>query len=311
MTTKSSQLWADITASLFSQIDDEFLSTFRAPGGANRRLAAWDPFDKSMRYYKFLLFNIARRKPREFFDAYRRVGNTGTGSPVTVAVADCQVDIDYLFAVEEFLFLRDHLDLSAVSKIVEVGAGFGRTCHAILSLADSIREYTIVDLPEVLKLSQAYLRRAAPDRFDRVRFIANDDVAAWRGVRSDLVINIDSFQEMPPDVIDEYMDGIVSGASAFYCKNPIGKYEPQCVGLPELSADQLLDVYSLGYSRTILDLFDERDLAAARDTYLSAYRPKAGANWQLVADEPMNMFPYVHHALYAVRHSRSSSNATT
>ncbi len=306
MTTKSSRLWADITASLFSRIDAEFLESFRAPGGANRRLAAWDPFDKSMRYYKFLLFNIARGKPREFFDLYRRVGTTGTGGPVTVTVADCRVDIDYLFAVEEFQFLRERLDLGMVSKVVEIGAGFGRTCHALLSLAPAIREYTIVDLPQVLNLSQAYLRRAAPALVDRVRFVANDDVAAWRGVRSDLAINIDSFQEMPPGVIDEYMNGIVAGASAFYCKNPIGKYKPECVGLPELSPEQLLDVYSLGYSRTVLDLFDERELAAAREAYLSDYRPRGGAGWRLVADEPMSMFPYVHHALYAVNDSRSS-----
>ena len=48
-----SELWTNITSSLFSKIDDVFIGTFRAPGGANSRLAAWDPLDKSMRYYNF------------------------------------------------------------------------------------------------------------------------------------------------------------------------------------------------------------------------------------------------------------------
>jgi len=297
MTKKSSQLWTEITSSLFSTIDDSFLDTFRSPGGANRRLAAWDPFDKSMRYYKFLLFNAAKQKPHEFFDALRRLRNTGTGKPVTVSVADCQIDIDYLFAVEEFLFLHEHMNLNTVKKVVEIGAGFGRTCHAILSLVNSVEEYTIVDLPAVLNLSQAYLKKAAPDYFDRVTFIESDDTHAWHTLQPDLVINIDSFQEMPPEVVDGYMSKIISASSSFYCKNPTGKYKPECVGLPALTPGELLDVYSLGYCQKVFDLFDERELSAAREFYLSAYQP-SGVGWRLVADAPMSMYPYFHHALY-------------
>lgn len=295
MKTKSSQLWTEITSSLFSKVDDSFLDAFRSPGGANRRLAAWDPFDRSMRYYKFLLFNVARQKPQEFFDAYRKLRNTGTGKPVTVSVADCQIDIDYLLAVEEFLFLHAHMNLSALKKVVEIGAGFGRTCHAILSLVNSIEEYTIVDLPAVLKLSHAYLKKVVPGSFDRVIFIEND-TEAWHSLQPDLTINIDSFQEMPLEAVEEYMSKIVSASSSFYCKNPTGKYKPECVGLPELTSGELLDVYSLGYCQNVFDLFDEHELSAAREFYLSAYKPRGG--WKLVADAPMSMFPYYHHALY-------------
>ncbi len=151
-------------------------------------------------------------------------------------MADCQIDIDYLFAVEEFLFLHEHMNLHTVKKVVETDAGFGRTCHAILRLVDSVEEYTIVDLPDVLKLSQAYLKCTVPDYFDRITFVANDDVEAWSDLQPDLAINIDSFQEMPPEVIDEYMSKIISASSSFYCKNPTSKYTPECVGLPALTA---------------------------------------------------------------------------
>lgn len=294
---KSSRLWTDIASSLFSKIDDSFLETFRSPGGANRRLAAWDPFDKSMRYYKFLLFSVASQKPHEFFAAYQKLRCTGIGKPVIVTVSDCQIDIDYLFAVEEFLFLKKHMNFTVIKNVVEIGAGFGRTCHAILSLSDSVDNYTIVDLPAVLKLSQAYLKRAIPDLFERVTFISADDAKAWQTLQPDLAINIDSFQEMPPKVIDGYMEKIISPSSFFYCKNPTGKYRPDCVGLPALTANELLDVYSLGYCQTLFDLFDQRQLRSARESYLKAYQPPG--SWTLAADAPMSMFPYVHHALYA------------
>jgi putative sugar O-methyltransferase len=300
--TKTSDLWASITASLFSKIDDEFLRSFRAPGGANARLAAWDPFDKSMRYYKFLLFNAARKKSRKFHSAYRKLGNTNLGNPISVSVSGSQVDIDYLFAVEEFLFLDSHMDLGGLKRIVEIGAGFGRTCHTLLSQVPTIKNYTIVDLPEVLSLSREYLARAIPDHYPKIDFVECNDTGRWHHLKTDLAINIDSFQEMKPAVIDEYMAFLISSSKSFYCKNPTGKYKPESVGLPALKPDELLDVFALGYCRNVFDLFDQKALSVARKHYLKSYQPpsqpKAGREWKLLADKATEMFPYFHHVLY-------------
>lgn len=86
MTAKDSDLWVNIAQSLFGHIDDSFIETLRAPGGTNRRLAAWDPYDRSTRYYKFLLFHIARQKLVTFFDANRQLRNTTLGKPTFVTV---------------------------------------------------------------------------------------------------------------------------------------------------------------------------------------------------------------------------------
>lgn len=292
----SSKLWQELASTLFSRIDDNFLGTFRAPGGANQRLAAWDPLDRSTRYYKTLLYNVAKQQPAEFFDAYRKLKNTSIGNPVTISVGGCQIDIDYLLAVEEQLFLKRHASLDSLKQVVEIGAGFGRTCHAILSLTDSVERYVIVDLPAMLKLSRAYLKLASPDHLRRVEFIECDDVAAWQRLRPDLTINIDSFQEMPPELIDRYMSGLIQKSASFYCKNPIGKYKPGCVGLPPPADFDLNEVYALGYCRTVFDLFDDEALVSARRAYLAAYRPPGA--WKLAADMPTSIFSYVHHALY-------------
>jgi putative sugar O-methyltransferase len=304
MTTQSSNLWRQIVTSLFSDVDEEFLESFRSPGGANSRLAVWDPYDKSMRYYKFLLYNTARAKTAEFFDLYGRLENVGLGRPVSVRIAQCDINVDYLLAVEEYQFIQRNLELSRVQTVVEIGAGFGRTCHAILTLAPAIETYTIIDPPEVLALSRTYLQRAAPALFDKIEFLDCNEPSLFQGRTADLGINIDSFQEMLPDVIDSYMAKVIANCGAFYCKNPTGKYAPHVVGLPELSPEQIQDVYSLGYCREVFDLFDDEALAAAARKYLVAYLPCGvqGANdsrdWKTVAEEPMEMFRYLHHALY-------------
>lgn len=299
MTTKISNLWSDITLNLFQNIDQQFVSSFREPGGPNSRLAAWDPYDKSMRYYKFLLYNIAHGKPKNFFDAYKKIKNVNIGQPIAINVRGCDINIDHLFAVEEVLFIGSHVK-GEIKSIVEIGAGFGRTCQAFLSIEPGLDSYTIIDLPHVLNLSRLYLKNAIPEFYDKVNFI--DCMADPIGIEDiDLVINIDSFQEMAPSTIDWYMQDIVSKSKAFYCKNPTGKYLPETVGLKNINHEQLKDVYSLGYRREVIDLFDESDLNNAAQKYLQAYLPphsKDGGTWSLVADEAMQMFPYLHNALY-------------
>ena len=302
MTTEPSNLWSDITTTLFSNIDDDFVNSFRLPGGANARLAAWDPYDKSMRYYKFLLYNTARSKSSEFFEAYRRIESVNIGNPVSVNIDGCDINIDHLFAVEEALFIRSAIE-SEIRSVVQIGAGFGRTCQTLLSVNPLIDLYTIIDLPEVLNLSKLYLKKAIPELINKVEFIdCRSNVP--KGMTADLAINIDSFQEMTPVAIDGYMRDIISTCKAFYCKNPTGKYLPNIVGLQNISQEKLEDVYSLGYCRDVFDLYNDKALNRAAQHYLMAYMPPTpekcddGGQWRLVAEEAMIMFPYFHHALY-------------
>lgn len=296
MTTKRSELWTKITESLFSKIDDQFIKNFRSPGGANSRLAAWDPYDKSMRYYKFLLFNISRNKDITFFDSYKKIGNTNIGNPIIVKVNDCDIDIDYLFSIEEYIFLTKHLDSKMIRNVVEIGAGFGRTCHALLNLIESIDEYVIIDLPEIIKLSSTYLKKVIPNHFHKIKFVENTNEELIKTLKPDLVINVDSFQEMPVDVIDNYIKILVLNSNFFYTKNPIGKYNPLNVGLPDLKPEQLLDVYNLGFCQDVYDIFDENVLKIGREKYCELYRPDI--SWKIIAEEPVEIFPYLHNVLY-------------
>jgi hypothetical protein len=295
MSIEVSNLWKSLCANVFSDTNDAFIEEFRRPGGANNRLAAWDPLDRSMRYFKFLLYALAERQPERFFILYRALGNVGIGQPVSVSLRDCDINIDYFLSIDEFLFLESAIDLKSARTVVEIGAGFGRTCHTLFSLCD-FDQYIIVDLPQVLALSKAVLAKVIPQHYGKIRFIDATLEKEWDGLAADLAINIDSFQEMPPATIDVYMNRIVRNCRYFYVKNPTAKYDPGSIGLPSIELHRLHDVFSLGYCRDVIDIFNDAALESARPAYIDAYRP--APDWRLLAERPMAMFAYYHHALY-------------
>src|SRR5216684_9182954 len=117
----SSKLWEKLAQQEFANIDDDFLKNFRAPGSANR-FVAWNPYERSTRYLKFLLFSVAQKQSEEFFEAYKKLGDCNLGNPLSIRHSDCDINADYLAAVEEWEFLSASSGLDDVNNIVEIGA---------------------------------------------------------------------------------------------------------------------------------------------------------------------------------------------
>jgi len=297
---KTSKLWDNLVRNQFAKIDGSFLSTFREPGNANNRLAAWDPYDKSMRYFKFLFFHQLQAKDRTFLSNYAKIGTTSLGNPVTLTAASGQaINLDHFFSIEEFTFLDAHLDFTEIDHVLEIGAGFGRTAQALIKLVKNLKSYTIVDLPEILALSCGYLEQVLDqDEFAKLHFV--DALSLTKEQRDfppcDLVINIDSFQEMPRQTIEYYFQRFINAARFFYSKNAIGKYKPESVGLHGVDENHLLDVFSLGLSTEVIDIFDPQELSRARARHVEEYRPRS--DFTVIAQEPLGIFPYYHNVLY-------------
>lgn len=297
---KTSKLWDSLAKDKFANIDESFLANFREPGNANNRLAAWDPFDRSMRYFKFLLFHQIQAKDSSFFSNYAKIGLTSLGNPTTLnAPSGEAINLDHFFSIEEFTFLNANLNFDKIDNVVEIGAGFGRTAQALIKLVVNIKRYTIIDIPEVLSLSHSYLEKVlSKDEFAKLDFVnallLPKDIHDLQSV--DLVINIDSFQEMPKETIKFYFERIVSKARFFYSKNAVGKYRPESVGLYDVNEQQLLDVFSLGLSTDVIDIFSERELVRARQKHVEQYRPSK--QYTIIAQEPLGIFPYYQNVLY-------------
>ncbi|MCC6658319.1 MAG: putative sugar O-methyltransferase [Rhodocyclaceae bacterium] len=309
---ESSQLWKQLSQELFHNVGDDFLRNFREPGKANNRLAAWDPFDGTMRFFKFLLFNQCKAKPDAFFEHYRRLGDTQIGNPVTIRVVrqgmPVDVNLDHFFSIEEFSFLAENIDLAEIGHVIEIGAGFGRTAHALLKLCSTVETYTIIDLPNVLKLSSLYLEAVLDEQeFAKLKFVDAMGIADSKALNcgaADLVINIDSFQEMKPEVIDFYMNNIASHARFFYSKNAIGKYRPETIGLPSSLEAETNEIFQLGRSREIIDIFCNSELEVARTRHMDAYRPSAF--FRVIGEAPLDVFPYYHNTLYARNYGQAA-----
>jgi putative sugar O-methyltransferase len=297
---KTSKLWESLAKNQFGKIDDSFIANFREPGNANNRLAAWDPYDKSMRFFKFLFFNQIKTKNKSFFSNYKKIGSTSLGNPVTLkGPSGEEINLDHFFSIEEYDFLSANLNFDQIQHVVEIGAGFGRTAQALIKLVGNIRKYTIVDIPEVLSLSLGYLEKVlSKEEFAKLEFVnalsLTENYHDFHQV--DLVINIDSFQEMPQETIKYYFELAINNSQFFYSKNTVGKYRPESIGLYDINEEQLLDVFALGLSTDVINIFNEEELVRARKKHVEQYRPSK--MFTAIAQEPLGIFPYYLNVLY-------------
>jgi putative sugar O-methyltransferase len=288
-----SELWKDLTRDLYSDISEQFLDGFRKPESAANRFSTWPPKEATFRYYLTLLFNQIRKKDVSFFDKYKKIGNTNIGQPLCVHAHGLGINLDYLTSIEEYDFLSSSMKLSNVKSVIEIGAGFGRTAHTCLKLLPNIERYTIVDLEPMLVLSKGYLTKAlSTEELKKISFISSND-ASLAHEKYNLAINIDSFQEMPKQTIENYMKNLFSKSDYVYIKNPVCKYAPELLGIENAV---LQDVFSLGLMTEVANIFDEDELGQARRLYVERYCPSKLFN--LIEAMPSELFSYYHHALY-------------
>ncbi len=264
-------------------------------GDVNFKLGLWDPGTNGVRYLKSLIYNLAERLDEADWARLHRIRNRRTGRPIEVRTHGEPVCMDYLQAVLELGFMSRHVVLDGAA-VLEVGVGFGRTCHAVLANHD-VAEYCIVDLDNSLELARAHLRQALDDEdFMKVRLMRAADLEQALGEsRFDLCVNIDSFAEMDPDIVRDYLRFIAGHCRHLYVKNPVGKYfDPSLdghAGGRELVAMAL----STGLLRDVIDIHDSDAVREQSTAFVSAYRP---AGWARIADAWAPPWSYYWQALY-------------
>lgn len=93
--------------------------------------------------------------------------------------------------------------------IVEIGGGYGGQC-LIFSLLFKFKSYTIIDLPEALRLTSKYLHA---HNISNVNYVACADVSK---INADLVISNYAFTECSKEVQDSYVINIISNCHRGY-----------------------------------------------------------------------------------------------
>jgi len=156
-------------------------------------------------------------------------GYVFNGHVVSTTVLNCQHAIN--------TFLKENIMQRLESKptrthILEIGGGYGALAYHINKIIKNTT-YVIVDLPETLLFSAVYLSLCLPKQsiyiYDRQTFpvsasnnfsgydfvlLPNYSIDYIKKMRFDLVINMQSFQEMRPAQLDIYLDfiyGVLDG----------------------------------------------------------------------------------------------------
>lgn len=121
------------------------------------------------------------------------------GSPTTLRYIKVLIDVLNLF------------DVGKIKTVTEVGIGYGGQCRILMD-ALTIQRYNLVDLPEVLALTEKFL-----DAFNLsgdVRYI--DGTHIYHDAPCDLFISDYAFSELAKPAQDVYIDKIISKAKAGY-----------------------------------------------------------------------------------------------
>jgi len=290
-----SALWERNNATVMTEAATADLSEFKSTR-VNFKLALWDPATNGVRYLKTLINTVAAGLSPSNWARLRRIRNRHVGRPISVVYDGEMVCLDYVMAVHELEFIASRVDLDGMA-VLEIGAGYGRTCHAIMSNHD-LASYTIIDLEPALRLSRAYLREVLDDEnFARIRFHTVNEVdELFEAHEFGLCINIDSFAEMNPETVLAYLGRIAARCRYLYVNNPVGKYLDKSLDGHSQGADVVALAMQAGLLRDIVDIHDNRAVEARSEDFVAAYRP--AENWYCVADSRAVPWPFYWQALY-------------
>lgn len=138
----------------------------------------------------------------------------GAFGAVAYEIAGRQISRDLLDSILEINFLDRHLNIVSrpSHSVLDIGAGYGRLAHQMLTAIPSLENYLCADaIPESSFVCEYYLRyRGLEGRFKMVP--APEIDAALDLARADLAINIHSFSECSLDAVEWWMGRLAAHA---------------------------------------------------------------------------------------------------
>jgi putative sugar O-methyltransferase len=171
-----------------------------------------------------LLFASVRRRDSEGF--LEKYVEPMYGNPFVVRAFDCEFTQDACNSVHESYSATIELPELSTKTIIEIGAGYGRLAHLLLTMRPGVK-YWIVDVKPAIDVSQEYLKKTLPNKrifgsqsfsnFEDVRaqvmasdlsFFMADQIVLLPAKCADLVVCISNLHEMTREQIDFYYDEV-------------------------------------------------------------------------------------------------------
>lgn len=199
-----------------SFLNDAEFKNFRRNIYYNKRVETATTYEEGRRYIEILDSIWSEWKfDLEFFRKADQVGNPyvfdygeyGWFSPKT---------LQYVMELGEIRRVSSYVEQA--ENIVEIGGGYGSLCRMI-SIFGKVKNYTIYDIPPVLKLIQKYL-----DNYDDVKGnIILEKSPVGNTKIFDFLISNNAFCELSPALQAEYMQWVVKNSKhGFMLYSPLG-----------------------------------------------------------------------------------------
>ena len=285
-----------IAREIINPEDSEFdLANFKA-SPANFKIALWDPNTNGVRLLRTLIFNFVSRMSDKDIARLARIPNRSVGKPIEVRHRGITVCLDYAQAYSELMFIEEVCEVLQGS-ILEIGGGYGRTCHTILALHNELCRYTILDIPWMLEIADRYLREVLPpDSYAKVELVPLDGFSSLSDREFTLVLNIDGFNEFEEHVVKGYLQYIADHTCWFYTKNPVAKYYDTQLDGGSGSDVAVHEAITSGILKDVINVFDSEEINSKVPQFLDAFCP--GPKWRCVRHSGAEPWSFYHQALY-------------
>jgi len=193
----------------------------------NRLFSGADP--KSSKFFEYAVWMLYDRvRARDVDGVLERVQPTGkAGKRMTVELGGRPLSWDLLISVDTLLSLQETVGGGLWTDpvvVADLGAGWGRIGHALLSI-NPRATYVAIDLPESLLVASEYLPRLLPGApvigYESARgpgriarehfsagglwFLGTHDLPRVADGGVDCLVNVASFQEMTREQVGAYL----------------------------------------------------------------------------------------------------------
>ena len=237
------------------------------------KIGTWNPKANGVRYLKMLLYNMSMNLTKEDLDILKNITNRDILKTYNVKINGVEIDFDYIQVIDEIQFLSHTVKKSRT--ILEIGSGYGRTCHAILCNFDTIEKYIIADLDAMLIHSKNYLQKVlSKENYDKVQFISvESQLENLLSTAVDLTIQIDALNEIQPSEVKLYLEMIDKNSKFFYTKNPLGKYIDASLDNHWSGNKAVENVMKSGLLTDVIDIDNNEDIINSVPKFIETYTP--------------------------------------
>jgi putative sugar O-methyltransferase len=188
-------------------------------------------------FYNFLLIllykNLEKTSSFKILEKLSDIGYLGFGDPY-LNINNINITHDKINSCLDYDNIKKIKNFNNFKKILEIGAGSGRTSEAIITLNEKIN-YTICDIPPAIYISYNRLKKAFPAKRINLLFDIKDSEVLMNEIKKndisfifphqlklikekffELSLAIDCIHEMDKKTINYYFDNVNNFSNYFY-----------------------------------------------------------------------------------------------